>query len=192
MAFRHGLGHADSRRAGHSTTVLACCCMIAMAAGALLCYQFALSATVRPLPRFQCVPRRQMPSHIVQAARGQPLRRSLVTPFVNLQLPAAVPAARGMLRRSAVEVRKAPIVADSDGRVAGNDAEVLLPKKVEAPKVKAQRAASYEEAVQASGLLDTKPAARAGDSGHTSYVVQPMQLLSLYPRRAGQHGHGSL
>lgn len=105
------------------------------------------------------------------------------------------PAAHGMLRRSALEVRRrAPVVADSDGRVAG-DAEVLLPQRVSSPgddqAAQAQQqkqhqmqplARTYEEAVQTSGLLDKKPAVKAADSGHSSYVVQPMQLLSLYPR----------
>ena len=88
-----------------------------------------------------------------------------------------------MLRRSALEVRrKAPLVSDSDGRVAG-DSAAAGGRQVASPDAGAQqRASSYEEAVHSSGLLHNKPAVKAGDSGHSSYVVQPMQLLSLYPR----------
>lgn len=90
-----------------------------------------------------------------------------------------------MLRRSALEVRrKAPLVSDSDGRVAG-DSAAAGGRQVASPDAGAQqRASSYEEAVHSSGLLHNKPAVKAGDSGHSSYVVQPMQLLSLYPRCA--------
>lgn len=87
-----------------------------------------------------------------------------------------------MLRRSALEVRrKAPLVSDSDGRVAGASAEIGG-MQVASDAGAQQRASSYEEAVHSSGLLHNKPAVKAGDSGHSSYVVQPMQLLSLYPR----------
>ena len=46
----------------------------------------------------------------------------------------------------------------------------------------APRLNTFEEAVEASGLLDDRPPEDAGDSGHSFYTVQPMQLLSWYPR----------
>lgn len=41
---------------------------------------------------------------------------------------------------------------------------------------------SFEDVVQQSGLLDDRPPVEHGESGHSFYTVQPMQLLSWYPR----------
>ena len=41
---------------------------------------------------------------------------------------------------------------------------------------------TFEEAVEVSGLLDDRPPGEAGATGHSFYTVQPMQLLSWYPR----------
>jgi hypothetical protein len=41
---------------------------------------------------------------------------------------------------------------------------------------------TFEEAMFASGMLDDRPPVPAGLSGHSFYTVQPMQLLSFYPR----------
>jgi len=48
-----------------------------------------------------------------------------------------------------------------------------------------RRAAShetFEEVMEASGLLDDRPPVEHGASGHSFYTVQPMQLLSWHPR----------
>jgi hypothetical protein len=60
----------DGRRAaGYSATVLACCCAISVAAGALLCYQFALAATVRRI----CVSCfAESPEELAHCDDGQP------------------------------------------------------------------------------------------------------------------------
>ena len=41
---------------------------------------------------------------------------------------------------------------------------------------------TFEEAVDASGLLTERPPVQPGDSGTNAYLVQPTQLLSWYPR----------
>lgn len=41
---------------------------------------------------------------------------------------------------------------------------------------------TFEELVEASGMLDAYPPVPHGESGHSFYTVQPMQLLSWYPR----------
>jgi len=43
---------------------------------------------------------------------------------------------------------------------------------------------TFEEAVTASGLLADKPPVAPGDTGASTYLVQPTQLLSWYPRHA--------
>ena len=43
---------------------------------------------------------------------------------------------------------------------------------------------SFEEAVTASGLLAGKPPVAPGETGVSTYLVQPTQLLSWYPRHA--------
>lgn len=78
---------------------------------------------------------------------------------------------RGALRRSALSVQ-----ASEEQPKAPALKEVV----VAAPK--SQSAKTYEEAVQASGLLNNREPGKTGDGGRDSYVVQPMQLLSLYPR----------
>lgn len=42
--------------------------------------------------------------------------------------------------------------------------------------------ATFEELVDASGVLEDRPPVPTGESGHPFYTVQPMQLLSWYPR----------
>ena len=41
---------------------------------------------------------------------------------------------------------------------------------------------SFEELVEVSGMLADRPPIAHGESGHSFYTVQPMQLLSWYPR----------
>ena len=41
---------------------------------------------------------------------------------------------------------------------------------------------TFEEVVEASGILDDRPPVEHGESGHSFYTVQPMQLLSWHPR----------
>lgn len=41
---------------------------------------------------------------------------------------------------------------------------------------------SFEDLVEASGMLKGYPPVPTGETGQPSYVVQPVQLLSLYPR----------
>ncbi|GAB4815585.1 hypothetical protein N2152v2_002631 [Parachlorella kessleri] len=41
---------------------------------------------------------------------------------------------------------------------------------------------SFEELVDASGMLQGKPPGGHGESGHGFYTIQPLQLLSWYPR----------
>lgn len=43
---------------------------------------------------------------------------------------------------------------------------------------------TFEEAVTASGLLTDKPPVAPGETGTGTYLVQPTQLLSWYPRHA--------
>lgn len=93
-----------------------------------------------------------------------------------LQLPPAVPATPGALRRSALSVQ-----AHDEQQ---QQKAVKKDEAVAAPKVQTHAAKTYEEAVQASGLLKHKEPGKAGDGGRDAYVVQPMQLLSLYPRCA--------
>ena len=45
-----------------------------------------------------------------------------------------------------------------------------------------QGCSSFEELVYASHMLDDRPPVPHGESGHSFYTVQPMQLLSWYPR----------
>lgn len=41
---------------------------------------------------------------------------------------------------------------------------------------------SFEELLEVSGMLADRPPVPAGVSGHSVYTMQPMQLLSWYPR----------
>lgn len=41
---------------------------------------------------------------------------------------------------------------------------------------------TFEDVIEASGILKDRPPVEHGESGHPFYTVQPMQLLSWYPR----------
>lgn len=45
-----------------------------------------------------------------------------------------------------------------------------------------QRFSTFEETIEASGMLAHRPPLAAGESGHSFYTVAPYQLLSWYPR----------
>lgn len=45
-----------------------------------------------------------------------------------------------------------------------------------------QQFATAEEALEATGFLADRPAQQHGETGHGFYIVQPAQLLSLFPR----------
>lgn len=45
------------------------------------------------------------------------------------------------------------------------------------------RPVDFEGAVAAAGLLKDRPPLPPGDGGRSDYLVQPMQMLSWYPRR---------
>lgn len=50
------------------------------------------------------------------------------------------------------------------------------------PMLSEMKFESAEEVLEAAGFLDDRPPQPHGESGHSFYTVQPMQLLSLYPR----------
>ena len=56
------------------------------------------------------------------------------------------------------------------------------PATVVRPPVPTQNFSSFEEGVDYLGMLSDRPPVAAGASGHSFYTVQPMQLLSWYPR----------
>lgn len=80
------------------------------------------------------------------------------------------------LRRTALELHRKPdqLGAGLKGRTGEGDAA-----GVAAP---GRDVKDFEAAVAAAGLLSDRPPLDPGDGGRSSYVVQPMQMLSWYPR----------
>ena len=56
------------------------------------------------------------------------------------------------------------------------------PPSAAASRVLSGDFSTFEELLDASGMLSDRPPVPAGVSGHPMYTMQPMQLLSWYPR----------
>jgi hypothetical protein len=81
---------------------------------------------------------------------------------------------------------RGPRLAEGPARPAADRKMLLEADARAAPALARQpalpRYASFEELVEASGMLADRPPLAPGASGHAFYTVQPMQLLSWYPR----------
>lgn len=105
-----------------------------------------------------------------------------------ISLPTALPEAgigptivgeeqEAVERRSVLE--DAAAEADAQAALDVPSPEVLAAAARSLADVKYETA---EEALEAVGFLADRPPLEHGESGHSFYTVQPMQLLSLYPR----------
>ena len=111
------------------------------------------------------VPCRQQQQHIALSfSYPAPLFAPLLQPTVVGEGAAA--------RRSALQ---------TEGDGAATAAALQEPLNPAAAFV-GQQFATAEEALEATGFLADRPAQQHGETGHGFYIVQPAQLLSLFPR----------
>ena len=80
-------------------------------------------------------------------------------------------------RRSAIEIQRQQ--AD-EAQQQPDDSKAARSNSVAKPAA----FRTFEEAVDASQLLAARPPVQPGESGTNTYLVQPTQLLSWYPRHA--------
>ncbi|KAL4434033.1 hypothetical protein ABPG75_000474 [Micractinium tetrahymenae] len=87
---------------------------------------------------------------------------------VGDEVPAAPTERRSMLEKA----QEAAVTHGDGGAPIDPPAAVLAEDTYE----------TAEEALEATGFLADRPPLEHGETGHSFYTVQPMQLLSLYPR----------
>ncbi len=174
-------------RGGYSATTLVCLCCISFLGGRFLRELPALPATPTGVRFVCCATLRYTALYVIAAAHcprcqqrlSLPQRSSLAAPLA--QLPKVVHTAKTSLRRSAVEIQKQADQAQQQQQQPDEQADSSRPVDSVA-KPAALR--TFEEAVTASGLLADKPPVAPGETGASTYLVQPTQLLSWYPRHA--------
>lgn len=96
----------------------------------------------------------------------------------QLRITHVVGTGKTSLRRSAMEIQKQQADAAPDSLEVGGSGS----GSGGAGAVATPAFSTFEAAIEASGLLANRPPVPAGDSGRSSYLVQPMQMLSWYPR----------
>ena len=97
---------------------------------------------------------------------------------VPAQLPKVIHTGKTSLRRSAMEIQKQQ--ADQQQQPDSQADKQRAADSVAKPAA----FRTFEEAITASGLLESKPPVQPGETGTSAYLVQPTQLLSWYPRHA--------
>ena len=122
----------------------------------------------------ECTPRPSLPLPTSQPGWSTEVPYLGTCP--NAQLPRVVHTGKTSIRRSAMEIQRqqADEVQQADDSKAARIDSVAKPASFR----------TFEEAVDASGLLAERPPVQPGESGTNTYLVQPTQLLSWYPRRA--------
>ena len=102
---------------------------------------------------------------------------------IPAQLPKVVHTAKTSLRRSAMEIQKRQAEQEQQQQP---DEQADGSRPVDSV-AKPAAFRTFEEAVSASGLLADKPPVAPGATGTGTYLVQPTQLLSWYPRYVANH-----
>lgn len=94
-------------------------------------------------------------------------------------LPAR-PAVQPTITRAPGAIRDRKILLESDPRAAVTQEQQQLQPQKRLALPAPDQLASFEELLEASGMLADRPPVPAGVTGHPFYTVQPMQLLSWY------------